>query len=413
MGFFTEMAKGFAKGYVSERGIQGTLEDAGEVIQRASKLGQKFFGNNGFDDEVDYEEESEYNCFSKEIWDELCSKVVEAKDEEDYDGALTILDSYYRRYEVERDYWYNYVKTDVLIAQYINCFDRPQTKDLALKAKIENVIMSCKGRSDEDKESTHELEDNFKQAQGLVEYRRSLLALNENIKDLRDPNHIVTTSKFNDALKALDMLSDFFSYNNPKMEDGTILDIDIYYYWRTEVFNSMFDALAQNRNELNSLSDKQLSDFFEDAIDSVQKALDYSESDDKSNEEFYCQKIPEQIEKIKQLRNRKSNTSSSSSDEQEYLEELKACLEDDGKITDKERRLLDRLRKSLGISEERAKELEASLNGLSDEEKEYQEELKACMEDGHISDKERRLLDRLRKSLGISEQRAKEIEDSL
>lgn len=44
MGLFTELAKGFAKGYVQERGIQGTLEDAGDLIQGASKLGQKIFG---------------------------------------------------------------------------------------------------------------------------------------------------------------------------------------------------------------------------------------------------------------------------------------------------------------------------------------------------------------------------------
>lgn len=49
----------------------------------------------------------------------------------------------------------------------------------------------------------------------------------------------------------------------------------------------------------------------------------------------------------------------------------------------------------------------------SDEEKEYQEELKVCLEDGTISDRERRLLDRLRKSLGISEERAKAIENRL
>lgn len=75
--------------------------------------------------------------------------------------------------------------------------------------------------------------------------------------------------------------------------------------------------------------------------------------------------------------------------------------------------MLDRLRKSLGITEARAKELEASVNSMSDEEKEYQEELKVCLEDGTISDRERRLLDRLRKSLGNSEERAKAIENRL
>ena len=99
-------------------------------------------------------------------------------------------------------------------------------------------------------------------------------------------------------------------------------------------------------------------------------------------------------------------------DEKEYVEEVKACLEEDSEISPKERRLLNRLRERLDISEERAAELEASLQSiqLTDEEKEYLEEYKACLEEGEISSKERRLLDRLREKLEISEERAKEIE---
>ena len=99
--------------------------------------------------------------------------------------------------------------------------------------------------------------------------------------------------------------------------------------------------------------------------------------------------------------------------EQEFLDELKACIEDDGEISPKERRLLERFRVKLGISAERAKELEESLvaSQLTDDEKEYLEEYKACIEeDGEISPKERRLLNRIRESLGISEERANEIE---
>lgn len=99
--------------------------------------------------------------------------------------------------------------------------------------------------------------------------------------------------------------------------------------------------------------------------------------------------------------------------EKEYLVELKECYAD-GVVTDKERRLLNRLRISLGISEERAAQLEASINSpsLNDDEKEYFEEVKACLEDdGVITDKERRLLNKIRASLGISEERAKEIEE--
>ncbi len=99
-------------------------------------------------------------------------------------------------------------------------------------------------------------------------------------------------------------------------------------------------------------------------------------------------------------------------EEVEYLNELKACLEEDGKISSKERRLLNRLRERLGITEERAEELEASLlmPELTEEEQEYLDEYKACIEEGELSPKEIRLLNRLRMSLGISEERAKELE---
>ena len=98
-------------------------------------------------------------------------------------------------------------------------------------------------------------------------------------------------------------------------------------------------------------------------------------------------------------------------EEQEYLDELKECLAD-GEIGGSERRLLNMLRVNLGISEERAAELEASLQKpqLTEEEQEYLEAYQVAMEDGVISDKERRLLDKLMKRNNISSERAKEIE---
>lgn len=97
-------------------------------------------------------------------------------------------------------------------------------------------------------------------------------------------------------------------------------------------------------------------------------------------------------------------------EEQEYLEEYKECLAD-GEIGAGERRLLDKLRAKLGISSERAGELEASLQPqLTDDEKEYLDEYKAVAVDGVVTDKERRLLEKLRKMLDISEDRASEIE---
>ena len=125
-------------------------------------------------------------------------------------------------------------------------------------------------------------------------------------------------------------------------------------------------------------------------------------------------------DKVLELKGTTSSMTSSHSnimtdEEQEYLEEVKICLEEDGEISPKERRLLDRLRTKLGISEIRAKVLEDSLNALklTEEEQEYMEEYKLCIEeDGEISPKERRLLDRLRDKLGISVKRAEELEKS-
>ncbi len=99
--------------------------------------------------------------------------------------------------------------------------------------------------------------------------------------------------------------------------------------------------------------------------------------------------------------------------EQEYLEEVKSCMEGDTEISVGERRLLEKLRKHLDISEERAKELEEILflPLLENNEVEYWEEVRFCLENSNeISEKERRLLDKLRKSLNISESRATEIE---
>lgn len=97
--------------------------------------------------------------------------------------------------------------------------------------------------------------------------------------------------------------------------------------------------------------------------------------------------------------------------EVEYLDMIKECIED-GEIGVRERKLLDKIRVKNGISEERAKELEASLSTpqLTDDEKEYLEAFKDACEDGVVSDKQRCLLEKLRVMYGISEERARQLE---
>ena len=97
-----------------------------------------------------------------------------------------------------------------------------------------------------------------------------------------------------------------------------------------------------------------------------------------------------------------------------YKKEILFCLEDDGIIDEQERKFLERKRIKLSISKERAKEIEEQCKpNMTENEKEYVEAIKEGIDNGSISDSARRLLERERKSLGISEERAKELEINL
>ena len=423
MGILTELAKEFAKGYVSERGVQGTMEDAVSLMQGVGNVGKKLFGSNeeenGSDEYDEYEnDEAETNYFDEKTWKKLCDGIEALKEESDYAGALKMLNDYYNRFQVDLDYFYFYLKAGILLAKYDDTGRSPES-DFNCKIEIDKAIKACDKYGDKDDEPlTMELKDKYESTKLRVSYWRKMTSLREEVDTLRDPKHIVTTSKVNDVLKAFELVDNFWKKESTA-EDGSVYNIDFFYLFKARVYNAFLFYLAEDKQELEALSDEQLSDYFAGATDCADKVLAFCELDDKSDEEFLNRRIPEQIEELKQLRcGKKSSIHSSSSasvtsEEQEYLEEIRACLDNDGEITSRERRLLDRLRKSHGITDARAKELEASVNSMSDEEKEYQEELKACLEDGTISDRERRLLDRLRKSLGISEERAKAIENRL
>ena len=423
MGILTELAKEFAKGYVSERGVQGTMEDAVSLMQGVGNVGKKLFGSNeeenGSDEYDEYEnDEAETNYFDEKTWKKLCDGIEALKEESDYAGALKMLNDYYNRFQVDLDYFYFYLKAGILLAKYDDTGRSPES-DFNCKIEIDKAIKACDKYGDKDDEPlTMELKDKYESTKLRVSYWRKMTSLREEVDTLRDPKHIVTTSKVNDVLKAFELVDNFWKKESTA-EDGSVYNIDFFYLFKARVYNAFLFYLAEDKQELEALSDEQLSDYFAGATDCADKVLAFCELDDKSDEEFLNRRIPEQIEELKQLRcGKKSSIHSSSSasvtsEEQEYLEEIRACLDNDGEITSRERRLLDRVRKSLGITEARAKELEASVNNMSDDEKEYQEELKACLEEGTISDRERRLLDRLRKSLGISEERAKAIEDRL
>ena len=105
-------------------------------------------------------------------------------------------------------------------------------------------------------------------------------------------------------------------------------------------------------------------------------------------------------------------------EEARYLEDVEFYLEEDGGvITPEARAILQRKCKRWGISEERANELEqlfssASNTDYTDEEKEYIEIYQELSADGEITERKRRMLERERDLLGISQERAKELEEN-
>lgn len=97
--------------------------------------------------------------------------------------------------------------------------------------------------------------------------------------------------------------------------------------------------------------------------------------------------------------------------EARYREDVLFCLEDDGLITDDERLLLERKRKRLGISAQRAAEIEAlCVPQLTANEQEWLEIYRELTADGVMTERKGRLLDRERDTLGITPERAKELE---
>ncbi len=99
-------------------------------------------------------------------------------------------------------------------------------------------------------------------------------------------------------------------------------------------------------------------------------------------------------------------------DEQNYLEMYKEYALD-GEISDQDWEKLNQLRYCLGISKERARELEASysqLPQLTEDEEAYLGYYRSISKGGELLGRDRKMLNLMRERLGISEERAKEIE---
>lgn len=310
------------------------------------------------------------------------------------DEAQRLLDEYYSNYEDEKDFWYYKMRNEVLCGK---CYDCNELNIQELKVLVEDNIREYKENLKLMKNMDGDNEEELSEQDAHLADLEILL--------IRTKCTILTDNKcFDEARNTVEKIKNIANNDESRKE----------YY---QILSRIESLRLLNAVEKKSTDIPAIDSMIETSEKFKALAISYeSDSDMAANIE---NAIDERVNKAKEyLASLESSTAqttkspSTNDAEIEYITELKDCLAGDGKITDRERRLLDRLRKSLGISETRAKELEVQLAqpSLTDDEKEYADELKACMEDGSISDRERRLLNKLRVSLGISEKRAKEIE---
>lgn len=286
MGIITKFAAELAKGYVSERGVKGTMEDAVNLVQGVGNVGKKLFGSNGEENESDeYDEyesdEAETNSFDEKTWNELRDGIESLKEEGNYAGALKMLHDYYCQEDL--DYFYFYLKADILLAKYDDLGRSPES-DFSCKTEVDKAIEACEKYGDEDEEllMTIELQDKFESTKLKVSYWRKMKSLQDEIDALRDPEHVVTTSKVNDVLKAFKLVDNFWKEESTA-EDGSVYNIDFFYLFKARIYNAFFFYLAENKKELDALSDEQLSEFFVGATDCADKVLACCECDDNLN----------------------------------------------------------------------------------------------------------------------------------
>lgn len=159
------------------------------------------------------------------------------------------------------------------------------------------------------------------------------------------------------------------------------------------------------------------------SLSEIPESLIYGLADSLGIPRTKCLELAQTSSKMENLENKpsvqtdievvkKDNDSNIEKNEKEYMDAYSSCIED-GEVSDRERKLLDRLASTLNINSERMKQLEKSClqPTFTEAEQQYLDEFKACLDDeSNLSPSTRRLLDRLATSLGINETQKSQIE---
>lgn len=185
-------------------------------------------------------------------------------------------------------------------------------------------------------------------------------------------------------------------------DTNTFLDLGVESWEMPDILSEIEEALEITFNDENLLGVSR-----EDLEDDYEEEVSFNDID-----------IAELVWGIRELKREDEeddpnamDVEGMNQDEEEYLEMYNEYAAD-GEVSARDRRMLEKFRIRLGISEERAQELEASCSmpELTEDEQEYLEMYKEYAIDGVVSERDRKMLNKMRNRMGISEERAKEIE---
>lgn len=187
------------------------------------------------------------------------------------------------------------------------------------------------------------------------------------------------------------------------------------------IISSKINITLNSQNYFSGSEKNKVMADFKSLILNIKGSFDeysYLEKDTENDMEWQIDVEFEPKENLTQINNDTIKTISDiklgySKNEIEYIDILKDCYEDNIVSSD-ERRILERQKNKLGISDERAKEIEEHIKNemfYSKFELEYIEEVRFCLQDDQVvSQDERRILERLRSKLNIDNERAKDLE---
>lgn len=99
----------FAKGYIGERGIEGTMDDLNSLKNGVSKL----FGSN--DD--GYDEEAARQAYMED-WNQTTEAISSYENDGEFKKAIDVLDAFYAKYEEDHDFWYKYYQAHIVYRRW-------------------------------------------------------------------------------------------------------------------------------------------------------------------------------------------------------------------------------------------------------------------------------------------------------